>query len=95
MQGWSPVGIKDSLILWKQELGESHRGMCTWEQLSEERRGAPGRGLLSGLQNSLLAGLCGRAGPQEQGAGEGHPLLDCRVFAPPSQFNITLVPGCP
>lgn len=41
MQGWLPTGIKDRLMIWKQELEESHRGTCTWEQLSEEGKGAP------------------------------------------------------
>lgn len=40
MQGWPPVGIKDRLMLWKQGLERNHRGMCTWEQLSEEGTGS-------------------------------------------------------
>lgn len=56
MQGWSPVGIKDSLMLGKQELGESHRGVCTWEQLSEEKRGAPDAWVGVALWSSEFSG---------------------------------------
>lgn len=56
MQGWSPVGIKDSLMLWKQELGESHGGVCTGEQLSEEKRGAPNAWAGAALWSSEFSG---------------------------------------
>lgn len=56
MQGWSPVGIKDSLMLWKQELGENHRGVCTWEQHFEERRGAPDAWVGAALWSSEFSG---------------------------------------
>lgn len=52
MQGWLPLRIKDSLMLWKQEPEESWKGMSTWEGGDG---GVPDAwwGLLSGFQNSL------------------------------------------
>lgn len=65
------AGIQDGLMLRRQGLEKSHRGMCPWEQHSEEGRAllVPGQGLLSGVQNPLARWPVWPCWAQEPGAG--------------------------
>lgn len=85
--GLPAAGIKDRRMIWRRGLEESHEGMWTWEQLSEEGRAllGPGQGLPSGVPNPLDPGA---------GSQEGHlRVTDCQVF-PDAHVDEPTRPPC-